>query len=227
MSQQEAENRRLVEALLFAATEPVGERSLAKHLPEGTDLKQILASLEAEYAERGVNLVRSGSSWAFRTAPDLAARLNREIEVGRKLSRAAVEVLAVVAYHQPVTRAEIEEVRGVSISKGTMDVLLENGWIKPAARRRTPGRPLTWRTTDGFLDHFGITALSDLPGVEEMKAAGLLDVSPSINAYRTSGEFGAALGQDDPLPDMIGDGDGDENIEPLDPDDAAAPDGGA
>jgi segregation and condensation protein B len=134
------------------------------------------------YANRGVNLVRVDGKWAFRTAPDLGPRLQIEQKVHRKLSRAALETMAVIAYHQPVTRAEIEEVRGVALSKGTLDTLLEIGWVKPRGRRRTPGRPVTWVTTDAFLDHFGLEGLDALPGVEELRAAGLLDLHSPISA---------------------------------------------
>ena len=179
---------RLLEAILFASAEPLSERALAYRLPEDTDLKAMLSALEAQYADRGVNLVRAGKSWAFRTAPDLAQQLNKEIDVPRKLSRAAVETLAIIAYHQPITRAEIEEVRGVGLSRGTLDVLLEADWIKPKGRRRTPGRPMTWGTTDGFLDHFGIDDVRDLPGMKELKAAGLLDSGPAISVYSAAAD---------------------------------------
>lgn len=176
---------KLLEAILFASAEPLSERALSHRLPEGVDLEALLGELQGMYADRGVNLVRAGSSWAFRTAPDLAQQLNMEIDVPRKLSRAAVETLAIIAYHQPVTRAEVEEIRGVSLSRGTLDVLLEAGWIRPKGRRRTPGRPTTWGTTDGFLDHFGIEDIGDLPGMDELKAAGLLDSGPAISVYQS------------------------------------------
>ncbi|MAF94546.1 MAG: SMC-Scp complex subunit ScpB [Rhodospirillaceae bacterium] len=178
---------KLLEAILFASAEPLLERALSHRLPEGVDLEALLGELRGMYADRGVNLVRSGSSWAFRTAPDLAQQLNMEIDVPRKLSRAAVETLAIIAYHQPVTRAEVEEIRGVGLSRGTLDVLLEAGWIRPKGRRRTPGRPATWGTTDGFLDHFGIEDIRDLPGMDELKAAGLLDSGPAISVYQSQG----------------------------------------
>lgn len=181
---------RLLEAVLFASTEPLSERFLANRLPEGVDLKTLLSILQDAYAERGVNLVRAGKSWAFRTAPELAQQLNREIDVPRKLSRAAVEILAIIAYHQPITRAEIEEIRGVGLSKGTMDVLLEASWIKPRGRRRTPGRPMTWGTTDGFLDQFGLEDIRDLPGMDDLKAAGLLDSGPAISVYTSAAGMG-------------------------------------
>ncbi|CCD95395.1 conserved hypothetical protein [Bradyrhizobium sp. ORS 375] len=166
---------RILEALLFASAEPLEQATLAKRMPEGVDIKAALAQLQADYANRGVNLVRVASKWTFRTAGDLAWLMTRESTETRKLSRAAIEVLAIVAYHQPVTRAEIEEIRGVVTSKGTLDVLLETGWIKPRGRRKTPGRPLTFGTTDAFLTQFSLETLGDLPGLEELKGTGLLD----------------------------------------------------
>ncbi|MGJ5205180.1 SMC-Scp complex subunit ScpB [Bradyrhizobium sp. HKCCYLR20261] len=166
---------RILEALLFASAEPLEQATLAKRMPEGVDIKAALAQLQADYANRGVNLVRVASKWTFRTAGDLAWLMTRESTETRKLSRAAIEVLAIVAYHQPVTRAEIEEIRGVVTSKGTLDVLLETGWIKPRGRRKTPGRPLTFGTTDAFLTQFTLETLGDLPGLEELKGTGLLD----------------------------------------------------
>lgn len=216
---------RVLEAILFASAEPMTERMIANRLPDGADVKGLLKELQAKYDGGGVNLMRSGSSWAFRTAPDLSDFLNKEVEVARKLSRAAIETLAIVAYHQPVTRAEIEEIRGVSISKGTMDVLLEAEWIKPKGRRQTPGRPLQWGTTDEFLDHFGLEKLRDLPGTEELKAAGLLDASPAINAYRSAagiegdpaGDAETPRKREDALPDDALDQVEDEPDDPLDP----------
>ncbi|RAU22642.1 SMC-Scp complex subunit ScpB [Paramagnetospirillum kuznetsovii] len=174
---------RLIEALVFASAEPVSERSMAERLPEGVDLAQLLSELEAHYATRGFNLVRRGNGWAFRTAPELAEALKVERTLERKLSRAAVETLAIIAYHQPVTRADIEEIRGVALSKGTLDTLFAAGWVTPKGRRRTPGRPLTWGTAEGFLDHFGLASLDDLPGVKELEAAGLLDSRAAAGAY--------------------------------------------
>ena len=162
------EELRLLEALLFASAEPIDQATLAKRMPDGVDIKQALAQLQAEYAPRGVNLVKVANKWTFRTAGDLSWLMTRESTETRKLSRAAIEVLAIIAYHQPVTRAEIEEIRGVVTSKGTIDVLLETG-------RKTPGRPLTFGTTDGFLSQFSLEALGDLPGLEELKGTGLLD----------------------------------------------------
>ncbi|MBC7586353.1 MAG: SMC-Scp complex subunit ScpB [Tardiphaga sp.] len=169
------EELRLLEALLFASSEPLDQAALAKRMPDGVDIKSALARLQADYAMRGVNLIRVANKWTFRTAGDLSWLMTRETTETRKLSRAAVEVLAIVAYHQPVTRAEIEDIRGVVTSKGTLDVLLETGWIRPRGRRKTPGRPLTFGTTDTFLSQFSLEALGDLPGLEELKGTGLLD----------------------------------------------------
>ena len=180
---------RLVEALLFASAEPVTPEALARHLPEGTDLAGLLDRLQSDYEGRGINLVQVGRRWAFRTSQDLAGRLKIETESQRKLSRAAIETLAIIAYHQPVTRAEIEEIRGVALSKGTLDTLLEADWVRPKGRRRTPGRPVTWGTTDDFLDHFGLENLDALPGLAELKAAGLLDTRPAIAALNASGRL--------------------------------------
>jgi segregation and condensation protein B len=186
------DNLRLVEALLFASAEPLAPAQLARFLPEETNVTALLNDLEQLYANRGVNLVKRGGRWAFRTAPDLAPRMELENKVVRKLSRVALETLAVIAYHQPVTRAEIEEIRGVALSKGTLDALLEIGWIRPKGRRKTPGRPVTWGTSESFLDHFGLEGLDALPGVEELKAAGLLDARPAITALGDRGLLPAA-----------------------------------
>jgi segregation and condensation protein B len=169
------EELRLLEALLFASSEPLDEKTLAARLPAGIDLRATLTQLQAEYGSRGVNLVCIAGKWAFRTASDLGWLLTKEAVVPRKLSRAAIETLAVIAYHQPVTRAELEEIRGVAMSKGTIDVLLETGWIRPRGRRKTPGRPITYGTTEAFLSHFTLEALGDLPGLDELKGSGLLD----------------------------------------------------
>jgi segregation and condensation protein B len=174
-AQARAEELRLLEALLFASAEPIDEATLRERLPDGVDVPAALARLQAEYAPRGVNLVRVAGKWAFRTATDLNWLLSREQVTPRRLSRAAVETLAIVAYHQPVTRAEIEDIRGVTMSKGTLDVLLETGWIRMRGRRKAPGRPITYGTTEAFLAHFGLDALSDMPGIDELKGAGLLD----------------------------------------------------
>jgi segregation and condensation protein B len=173
--QARPEELRLLEALLFASAEPLDQAALAKRMPEGVDVKAALLQLQEDYALRGVNLVRVANKWSFRTAGDLAWLMTRESTETRRLSRAAIEVLAIIAYHQPVTRAEIEEIRGVVTSKGTLDVLLETGWIRPRGRRKTPGRPLTFGTTEGFLSQFSLEALNDLPGLEELKGTGLLD----------------------------------------------------
>ncbi|MBT4932791.1 MAG: SMC-Scp complex subunit ScpB [Rhodospirillaceae bacterium] len=186
------QNIRLLEAILFASTDPVKEKSLARRLPEGVEPGPLLEELKDHYQGRGVNLVNVGGSWAFRSAADLTNMLNREIEVARKLGRATVETLAIIAYHQPITRGEIEEIRGVSLSKGTFDALFDHGWIHPRGRRKTPGRPTTWGTTDGFLDHFGLESVKDLPGIEELKSAGLLDKRPAIDAYTISGQVAAS-----------------------------------
>jgi len=172
-----AEELRILEALLFAAEEPLDEKTLAARLPAGVDVRSLLAQLQQEYASRGVNVARVGGKWTLRTAGDLAWLLAREAVVSRKLSRAAIETLAIVAYHQPVTRAEIEEIRGVTTSKGTLDVLLETGWIRLRGRRKAPGRPVTYGTTEAFLSHFGLEALADLPGLDELKGAGLIEAS--------------------------------------------------
>jgi segregation and condensation protein B len=168
---------RVVEALLFAASQPVTEGQLAAQLPEGTDVAATIAALQAHYAGRGVNLVAVAGGYAFRTAPDLARHLTIYRSVTRRFSRAALESLAIIAYHQPITRAEIEAIRGVGLSRGTLDQLLEAGWIKPKGRRQVPGRPTTWVTTLEFLSHFGLDKLDDLPGIEELKAAGLLNLA--------------------------------------------------
>ncbi|KAB2658939.1 SMC-Scp complex subunit ScpB [Brucella tritici] len=169
-----ADLARIVEAIVFASSEPVSERALAERLPANVDVVPVLKHLQKIYETRGVHLVQVGSAWAFRTAPDLAFLMSREAVQQRKLSRAAMEVLAIIAYHQPVTRAELEDIRGVETSKGTLDVLMETGWIKLRGRRRTPGRPVTYGTTDTFLDHFGLPEIRDLPGLEELRGAGLL-----------------------------------------------------
>ena len=166
---------RAVEATLFAAEAPLNPAEIAAYVGGDADVRAALADLAARYAGRGVNLVERGGRWHFQTAPDLAHILRREREEQRKLSRAGIETLAIIAYHEPVSRAEIEAIRGVQISKGTLDVLMEAGWVRPAGRREAPGRPLTYATTPGFLTHFGLEHRRDLPGIEDLKAAGLLD----------------------------------------------------
>jgi segregation and condensation protein B len=194
------EELRLLEAMLFASAEPLDEITLRKKLPDGVDVKAALARLQADYATRGVNLVRVGNKWTFRTAGDLAWLMTRESTETRKLSRAAIEMLAIIAYHQPVTRAEIEEIRGVITSKGTLDVLLETGWIRPRGRRKTPGRPLTFGTTEAFLSQFNLEALGDLPGLEELRGTGLLDSRlPSGFNVPTPSDDPALREDEDPL----------------------------
>ncbi len=209
---------RLVEALLFASADPVTPDALARHLPEGTDLEALLDRLQSDYEGRGINLVHVGRRWAFRTSEDLAGRLKIETESLRKLSRAAIETLAIIAYHQPVTRGEIEEIRGVALSRGTLDTLLEADWVQPKGRRRTPGRPVTWGTTDAFLDHFGLEHLDALPGLAELKAAGLLDTRPAIAALSASGRLSelAASGDGGGAGGGAGGGEGGSGGEPSD-----------
>ena len=175
-----ADPQRVLEALLFAAPAPLSEAELAERLGVEADITGLLHELAGSYAERGINLVRLAGGWTFRTAPDLAPNLRSERAVSRKLSRAAVETLAIVAYHQPVTRAEIEAIRGVALARGTLDRLLEAGWVRPKGRRDSPGRPLTWATTPAFLAHFGLDSLNELPGIDELRAAGLLDIGPAV-----------------------------------------------
>lgn len=167
-------NLRVLEAILFASNEPLDANSLLTYVGDGANIGELLRILQERYAPRGVNLVRRGDRWAFRTAEDLGFLLRREEHETRPLSRAALETLSIIAYHQPATRAEIEEVRGVATGKGTLDLLMEAGWVRMRGRRRTPGRPVTYGTTDAFLDHFGLEALGDLPGLDELKGSGLL-----------------------------------------------------
>ncbi|MGV8830471.1 MAG: SMC-Scp complex subunit ScpB [Devosia sp.] len=196
-------NLRVLEAVLFASTEPLDANSLLTHVGEGANIANLLATLQRHYAGRGVNLVRRGDKWAFRTAEDLGFLLRRQEQETRPLSRAALETLSIIAYHQPTTRAEIEDVRGVATGKGTIDLLLEAGWIRMRGRRRSPGRPVTYGTTDAFLDHFGLESLGDLPGLDELKGAGLLSnrLPPSMQIPLP---FDGALRDDE---------------DPLDPDD--------
>ena len=215
--------RRIVEALIFASPEPLAEKAIAERLPAGSDAPSLLAELAAEYSGRGVRLVRIADAWTFRTAPELAPHLRLERKITRKLSRAALEALGIVGYHQPVTRAEIEEIRGVALSRGTLDVLLEAGWIKPGKRRRTPGRPLTWTTTQEFLDHFGLETLEDLPGLDELKASGLLDTRPRVHVLQPgqSPEAAAEEGEGTELDELEGLEDEGEETSALDLDEAA------
>lgn len=201
---ERAEELRILEALLFAAEEPLDEKTLAARLPSGIDLRALLAQLQKDYEARGVNLVRVAGKWTLRTSSDLAWLLTREAVVSRKLSRAAIETLSIVAYHQPVTRAEVEDIRGVSTSKGTLDVLLETGWVRLRGRRKAPGRPVTYGTTEAFLSHFGLEALGDLPGLDELKGAGLIEGS-------LPADFNVPVPSDDPALR--------EDEEPLEPGD--------
>ena len=194
---------RIMEALLFASSQPLSLAEMSPYVGDGADLRSLIAELQRMYASRGVNLVRRGDRWAFRTAEDLGFLLRREEQETRPLSRAALETLAIIAYHQPATRAEIEEVRGVAAGKGTMDLLMEAGWVRMRGRRRTPGRPVTYGTTEAFLDHFGLESLSDLPGLEDLKGAGLLS-SRLPASLQIPLPFDGALREDE---------------EPLDPDD--------
>jgi segregation and condensation protein B len=221
-AQGRAHQVRLVEALLFAAPGPVEFKEIARRLPEGAPIEELVQLLEEQYAGRGVNVVRVAGMVALRTAPDLAGALDIEVAVTRKLSRAAVETLAIIAYQhaekKAVTRAEIEEIRGVTISKGTLDALMEAGWIKPGGHREhTPGRPVEWITTDQFLVHFGLNSLGQLPGVEELRAAGLLDRRAGVSQYGEQGalelppemgeqaeaEEGPVVDDDAPPPDEV------------------------
>ncbi len=188
------EHLRLLEAILFASAQALTPQAIHQLMPEGADIGGLLAGLQADYAARGVNLVEIDGTWAFRTAADLAGALTLEKDVQRKMSRAALETLAIVAYHQPITRAEIENIRGVVTHKGTLDVLIEAGWVKPGRRRETPGRPLTWVTTTEFLDQFSLGTLMDLPGLDDLKASGLLDRRPAIDAIPVANDlFGAGF----------------------------------
>ena len=194
------EELRMLEALLFAASEPLDEKAVGKQLPPGADVRAILKRLQVEYAPRGVNLVHVGNKWMFRTANDLSWLLTHEAVEPKKLSRAAIETLAIIAYHQPVTRAEIEEIRGVAVAKGTLDVLLETGWVHPRGRRKAPGRPLTFGTTGNFLSHFGLESLGDLPGLDDLKGSGLFDVTlPPEFAVPAPSDDPALRADEDPL----------------------------
>ena len=212
---------RLLEALLFAASQPLDEESLADRLPPDSNVPALLARLGDDYAGHGVNLVRVAGKWALRTASDLAPYLRQHVDIPRKLSRAAVETLAIIAYHQPVTRAEIEGLRGVSISRGTLDILLEARWVRPKGRRRTPGRPATWVTTEAFLEHFGLDGLDDLPGTDELRAAGLLNsgrdslLSSTPAPTASPPDQGGPAPADDPDEDRMAD-DSDDEPAPAD-----------
>ncbi|MCK5375230.1 MAG: SMC-Scp complex subunit ScpB [Alphaproteobacteria bacterium] len=187
-------SKRLVEAILFASAEPLSPTQILPFMPDEGDIdikriRDILKTLQHDYAERGVNLLEIEGKWVFRTASDLSELMDIEKQVHKKLSRAAMETLSIIAYHQPVTRAEIENIRGVSTNKGTLDTLMELGWVKPGRRRETLGRPLTWVTTTDFLDHFALESLIDLPGMDEMKSAGLLDRRPAIETVNQDDLF--------------------------------------
>ncbi len=204
-------NLRILEALLFASETPLGTAELRPFVSDEADLDLLMADLVAQYADKGVNLVRRGDKWAFRTAEDLAFLLRREETNTRPLSRAALETLSIIAYHQPVTRAEIEEIRGVQTGKGTLDTLMEADWVRMRGRRRTPGRPVTYGTTEGFLDHFNLEALSDLPGLEELKGAGLLSNRLPPDMQIPLPFDGALRDDEDPLDEGdFGDADEDE-----------------
>ncbi len=187
---------RILEAILFASAEPLSPQALYELMPDGADVGGGLMELQAHYQGRGVHLIEIEGQWAFRTALDLADALAIEKEVEKKLSRAAMETMAIIAYHQPLTRAEIENIRGVATNKGTLDTLMELGWVKPGRRRESLGRPLTWISTPAFLDHFALEGLMDLPGMDEMKSAGLLDRRPAIETTRQEDLFSSSSGQD-------------------------------
>ena len=196
---------RIAEALLFASAEPLDEADLARRMPDGVKLRDVLEALKAQYAGRGVNLVRVNNRWLFRTASDLSWLMSREAVEPKKLSRAALETLAICAYHQPVTRAEIEQIRGVAVAKGTVDVLLETGWVRMRGRRRAPGRPITYGTTDEFLLHFGLERVGDLPGLDELRGAGLLDGRlPPGFAVPAPDDARTLLDDEDPLEEGAG-----------------------
>ncbi|ABA79099.1 SMC-Scp complex subunit ScpB [Rhodobacter sphaeroides] len=190
-----AEQERMVEAILFASADPVTVAELQARLPHGCDPAEALTHLRRRYEGRGVQLARVGDAWAFRTAADLGFLMRKETVEQKKLSRAAIETLAIVAYHQPVTRAEIEEIRGVAVSRGTIDQLLELEWIRFGRRRMTPGRPVTFVVTESFLDHFGLESARDLPGIKELRAAGLLDNRPLPGSTKTPDEDEPVTGQ--------------------------------
>lgn len=199
-----AEAKRMAEALVFASVEPVSSKALAQRLPDDVNISAVMEDLKQDYQRRGVNLVSVEDCWAFRTAGDLSFLLSRDTVQQKKLSRAALEMLAVIAYHQPVTRAEIEEIRGVETSKGTLDTLLETGWIRMRGRRRTPGRPVTYGTTTEFLDHFGLEELRDLPGLDELKGAGLLSsrMPSNFSVPQPPTDPDALADDEDPLTDI-------------------------
>jgi segregation and condensation protein B len=193
----EQTNIRVLEALLFATPAPISTKDLHERMPKGSDVGFALMELQKKYQGSGVNLVELEGQWAFRTAADLGNALAIEKNVERKLSRAAMETLAIIAYHQPVTRAEIENIRGVATHRGTLDTLMEMGWIKPGKRREAIGRPVTWVTTPAFLDQFSLASITDLPGLDDLKASGLLDRRPAIETIPTGDLFDEALEEED------------------------------
>ena len=182
-------HQRIVEALLFATSEPLSIDEIYAYMPEDADVGAAISGLKDIYKERGVELVSIDGRWSFKTASDLSTHLTLQRQEQRKLSRAAMETLAIIAYHQPVTRAEIETIRGVSTGRGTLDILIEAGWVKPGRRREAPGRPLTWVTTPSFLEHFNLESIRDLPGLDELKASGLLDKSVALDSALTMGDL--------------------------------------
>lgn len=202
---------RIIEALLFASAEPLDEKTLAERVPEGVEVGPLLEELQAFYRPRGVNLMKFGKAWMFRTAPDLSFLMEREKVETRRLSKAAIETLAIIAYHQPVSRAEIEDIRGVAVSKGTLDLLMELDWVKPRGRRRVPGRPLTYGTSQEFLEHFGLESINALPGLDDLKAAGLLEarLPPGFNV---------------PMPTDVSEENPDEDLDPVDEEEGELPD---
>lgn len=196
---------RIIEALIFASPDAVTDKTIRQHLPDDATYDSVMAQLQSRYGDdSGIDLVQFDGNWAMRSAADVAEHLKTIRESEKPLSRAALETLSIIAYHQPVTRAEIEEIRGVSISKGTLDILLEMGWVRPKGRRRTPGRPITWATSAGFLDHFGLTQINDLPGLDELKKTGLLTTGQTISDVMRSDQS-----EDD-------DGDSEDDIEDMD-----------
>jgi segregation and condensation protein B len=198
MSDRNMHDLRLIEALIFASDKPLKVSDMMQWFPNMDErgVEDLLKTIRQDYIGRGITLNENGGEWAFRTAPDLGERLDMEVEVDRKLSRAAMETLSIIAYHQPMTRAEIENIRGVATGKGTLDILMEAGWVKPGRRRETPGRPLTWITTTGFLSHFGLESITDLPGLDDLKSAGLLDRRPAVQTVPVSGELFDEMDED-------------------------------
>ena len=216
----EATNVRILEALLFATNAPISTKELHERMPKGSDVGHALMQLQEQYKDRGVNLVNMDGQWAFRTSATVGNALVIEKNVEKKLSRAAMETLAVIAYHQPVSRPEIENIRGVATHKGTLDILMELGWIKPGKRREVIGRPLTWVTTTAFLDHFSLESITDLPGMDDLKASGLLDRRPAIDAIPTGDLFEEALEEGAEEEDSDAEEDADDSEDDFEDDDA-------